>query len=154
YIFPVGRPAPKGDNALSELNYISTEYFQTMRSPLLAGRDFGPADTSQSQKVAIVNQTFARRFFNQEHPLGSAFSVNDANKPAQNPPIEIVGIIKDSPYDDIHEAFPPIAFFPMTQIAGPTSSPTIVVLANAAPSAVVSSIQSVVADSNPKISLQ
>jgi predicted permease len=54
----------------SSLSYVSPEFFQAFRIPILAGRDFSDADTSTSQPVAVVNADFARDFFNEPNPVG------------------------------------------------------------------------------------
>ena len=50
--------------------YVTPDYFGTLQIPLLAGRTFTDADGPDSQRVAIVNQTFARKFFHGESPIG------------------------------------------------------------------------------------
>jgi predicted permease len=50
--------------------YITPDYFRTLQMPLLAGRAFTAADGPAAQKVAIVNQTFARKFFPGQSPVG------------------------------------------------------------------------------------
>ena len=60
---------PREDESV-RFNVIAPKYFQTISTPLLLGRDFGERDTETSTKVAIVNQSFARRFFDGRSPLG------------------------------------------------------------------------------------
>jgi predicted permease len=50
--------------------YVSPGYFATLEMPLLAGRDFSGADTLDTQEVAIVNRSFAEKFFHGENPVG------------------------------------------------------------------------------------
>ena len=54
----------------SSLSYVSPEFFQAFRIPILTGRDFSDGDTSTSQPVAVVNADFARDFFNEPNPVG------------------------------------------------------------------------------------
>ena len=54
----------------SSLAYITPEYFQALRIPLLAGRGIADTDTSTSQLVAVVNADFAHQFFNDPNPVG------------------------------------------------------------------------------------
>jgi predicted permease len=90
---------------------VSPEYFETMGTPLLAGRDFTEADvhpdsgSNLSTTVAIINQTMARRFFAHDSPIGKHFHFVEGNRP----PLEIVGVVADSKYNDLRES--PADFF-------------------------------------------
>jgi putative ABC transport system permease protein len=114
YIYAEGGRELSGDAAVTEFNFVSPEYFATMRSPLLAGRVFDAGDTAQSQLVAIVNVALGRHFFGEDYPLGRFFRIDQGRK-GKGPAIQIVGVVKDAPYDDLREAFPPTAFFPVAQ---------------------------------------
>src|SRR5262249_28125180 len=59
----------------SNFNLVGPGYFRTMSTTLLAGRDFDERDSSNAPKVAIVNEAFARRFFDGRNPIGHTFSV-------------------------------------------------------------------------------
>lgn len=103
--------SPSGDReGTAYFNFVTPGYFATMRSPLGAGRDFDERDTAHSARVAIVNETMARRFFPGMAVVGSTF--RRWNEPDQ---IEIVGIVKDSKYEAVRQATPPTVFLPATQ---------------------------------------
>ncbi len=153
YIYSVGGKNLSGDDALADFNYVSPGYFQTLRTPILAGRDIDSHDTSESQQVAIVNQTLARKFFNEDFPIGKSFTMDEGPK-GKSAPIQIVGIVKDAAYIELREAFPPTAFFPMTQIEGGSGSPWFEVRTNSNPSGLAESVQGVIASINPAITLQ
>lgn len=59
-----------GTQVVSGLTYVTPEYFSALRIPVVLGREFTQSDGPQAEKVAIVNQTFARKFFHGENPLG------------------------------------------------------------------------------------
>jgi putative ABC transport system permease protein len=89
---------------------VGPNYFETMDTPLLGGRDFGPQDerldgstATNSPGVAIINETMARRFFGNANPLGQHFSFY--NRPDRK--FEIVGLVKDAKYRSLREAVPP-----------------------------------------------
>src|SRR5580704_8739956 len=90
---------------------VSPEYFETMGIPLLLGRDFSEADvhpdseSNLSTTAAIINQTMARRFFGNVSPLGKHFHFVEGHRP----PLEIVGVVADSKYNDLRES--PTDFF-------------------------------------------
>jgi hypothetical protein len=90
------------------LDFISPGYLPTLRMPLLAGRNFTSADMGSSHAVAIVNQTFARRFFPGLNPIGRPYL---AGVPAQ--PVEVVGLVEDSKYFSLREENRPTAFLPL-----------------------------------------
>jgi predicted permease len=96
-------------DALVYLNYISPGYVPTLRTRLLAGRNFTSADMGGSHAVAIVNQTFARRFFPGLNPVGRIFRDYPAN------PYEVVGLMEDSKYYSLREETRAIAFLPLVQ---------------------------------------
>jgi predicted permease len=145
--------AVTGDDASAWFNFISPGYFATLRMTLLAGRNFGSSDTETAPKVAVVNQTLAHRFFPNLDPVGKTFRITgESGKPG--PPIEVVGVVKDSKYETLREEASPIAFFPATQVLEHSEQETFEVRTGILPSALVSAVQSAVADVNKQIPLE
>src|SRR5262249_58849208 len=68
----------------SKFTYVSPGYFKTMEIPVLAGRDFNDFDTATSRQVALVNETFVRRFFANKNPVGAL--MRTPPEPAHPPP--------------------------------------------------------------------
>lgn len=62
-----------GQKVQTDADYVTSDYFSTLQIPLLAGRTFTASDGSNTQRVAIVNQAFAREFFRGENPIGHSF---------------------------------------------------------------------------------
>jgi predicted permease len=89
---------------------ISPGYFQTMRVQFVTGRDFTDADDAKSQRVAIINQAMARQYWPDRDPIGRFFHV----KSHPDRPIQVVGIVNDSRFDDYTS---PIAPFYCTAMA-------------------------------------
>jgi predicted permease len=91
---------------------ISPGFFAALKIPLLAGRDFTPADGSGAPKVAIVNEQFSRFFFPGGNPLGRhlAFGAGDVKLD-----IEIVGVVRDSFHDDLREKVARFILIPYLQ---------------------------------------
>jgi predicted permease len=96
-------------------NQISDAYFATMDMPIVAGRPFTDEDTPQSPRVAIVNDTFARKFFPGTPPLGQRFMDG-------NDEFEVVGLVRDSKQYFLREDFRPIAYTAASQVALPPST--------------------------------
>jgi predicted permease len=76
----------------SLLHTIGPRYFETMRTPLVAGREFSAADTAAGTKVCVVNEAFARTHLQGLDPLGQRLSIAGDDGPA----MEIVGVVKDA----------------------------------------------------------
>lgn len=95
----------------ANINVVGTGFLRTIGVPLLAGRDFIPADRADAPKVAIVNEAFARRFGLGANPVGKHVGT-DPRKP---PDVEIVGVFKDAAYNQVKESFPPQLVTPRAQ---------------------------------------
>ena len=97
---------------LVSMDFISPDYLPTLRMHLLAGRNFTGADMRSSHPIAIVDQTFARRFFPGLNPIGRAYLVG---APVAHP-VEVVGLVEDYKYLSVREENRPVAFLPINQI--------------------------------------
>ncbi|ADV84407.1 ABC transporter permease [Terriglobus saanensis] len=80
-------------------NVIGNDYFKAMGIPLLAGRTFGPQDTTTSQKVSIISERLAKTYFPKTSPLGRHYSIGGADSPER----EIIGIVKDVKFGNLSE---------------------------------------------------
>ncbi len=144
---------PTGDASLVYLNAVTPAYFRTLRIPLLAGRDFSVEDSATSPKVALINQTMARKFYSNLNPLGRFFRMaEDQGKLGE--PIQIVGVVRDSKYESLREGDYACAYFPVSQTPGFGGGPNFLIRTSVRPSALVSLIQSTVAGVDKSISLQ
>jgi len=121
--------APSGDAALAYSNYVSPHYLETMRIPLVAGRDFDAHDASTSPKVAIINETMARRFFEGVNPIGQTYRFDGPPGTAQ-PQIQVVGIMRDAKYEELSEEPLPQAFMPIDQMPEAMDSLKFVIRSN------------------------
>lgn len=145
--------APAGDASLAYLNAISPGYFETLRTPILAGRNFDSRDARSGFRVAIVNQTLARKFYGDANPLGRYFRLDDA--PGKlGPPIQIVGVVKDSKYVSLREETYPTAFLPVNRGEHFQEGPNFVVRTTTRPSALARSVLDAVAGVNKTTSLE
>jgi predicted permease len=90
-----GRPAPgPHDDNSSSWDRVTTGYFQVIGTPILKGRDISEQDTATSRKVAVVSETFARKFFGNEDPIGRHFG----RRQVTGHEFEIIGVVKDARY--------------------------------------------------------
>jgi predicted permease len=95
-------------SANAAYNSVSAGYFETLGTPLVLGRDFNRHDTPQSPSVAVVNETFAKKFFGGQNPIGQTYRWKPGGE--LSAPVEIVGVAKDSKYYSLREPVPPTFF--------------------------------------------
>ncbi|HEY1338744.1 MAG TPA: ABC transporter permease [Bryobacteraceae bacterium] len=137
----------------SFFNRVSPGYFRTMGTPLIAGRDFDEHDSLTSTKVAVVNEEFAKKFFQGANPLGHSFRVEGpAGKPDNI--YQIVGLVRNTKYYEIREDFLAIAFFPMAQDDDPGAGVQFVARVAGPAGGVVGGIKAAVAAVNPQIAIE
>ncbi|HEX5083027.1 MAG TPA: FtsX-like permease family protein, partial [Blastocatellia bacterium] len=104
-----GRPPwEKGQEPVIDVNLISPEYLQTMAIEMRAGRHFSNQDGAEAPKVAIVNETIARRFFPNESPLGHRVLIARI-------PRTIVGVARDTRHLRLDQETRLEAYLPYTQ---------------------------------------
>jgi len=89
------KPAP-GEYPNTDIHYVSPSYLATMRIPLLRGRNFTENDRDPKHPVVLVNQTFVRRWWPNEDPIGKRIQFGGSN-PAEsrNPLAAVVGVVGD-----------------------------------------------------------
>jgi macrolide transport system ATP-binding/permease protein len=117
-IYIEGQAPVRGANVPTSMNSsIWRDYFQAMGIPLAAGREFDEQDTEEGQRVAIVNETFVRRFF--PGPVENAIGRRVSTKGSEGPFMQIVGVARDGKYFSIGEDARPFIYFPMTQAYSP-----------------------------------
>ena len=111
----VGQPPPEpGGRALAtSVSVCDNGYFATMRMSLLQGRLFSDREMHEKSNVVIVNDTFARRYFPGEDPLGKqvVISMTDPNVPTT-----IIGVVGDAKFTDLRAAVEPTSFWPHPQL--------------------------------------
>ncbi len=132
-------------------NAVAPGYFRTMRTELLAGRDFGVQDTPNSSRVAVVNEAAGRLLFKDPSPLGRSYRIK--RREGLSEPTTIVGVVENSRYRSVRESDEPIIYVPMQQEA-PSATGQFVVRAGAAIPAVIGTIKATAKAIDPDILLQ
>ncbi len=143
-------------NGASFEDYVSPGYFHTMEIALLAGRDFDANDTATSPAVAIVNQSFVKKFLNGAHnAVGMRFRVW---APPGQPPryYTVVGEVRDSVYEDMHAEMQPVMYFPRNQLIPPFAYPgaTFLIRSRAGLGGLVNSVKTTIEGDSPEIDIQ
>jgi putative ABC transport system permease protein len=134
-------------------NRVSPNYFRTMRTSLVAGRDFNDRDTLGAARIAIVNEEFNHAIFGGGNPIGRSFRTQGpAGKP--DPIYQVVGMVRNTKYYELREDFMPLAFFPSTQDDSPNTDVSFVVRSAASQAEIVRSATAAVAQVHPGIGIE
>jgi putative ABC transport system permease protein len=137
-------------------DYISPGYFQAIEIPMLAGRDFNSDDTASSPRVAVVNQTFVKQFLNgANNAIGERFRV--WAPPGETPRYyTVVGEVRDSVYDDMHDPMQAVMYFPRTQLEAPFIYPgaTFLIRSRAGVAGLLKATKDTIAEESPEIDVQ
>jgi predicted permease len=136
----------------SSFSWVAGSYFDTLRTPLIAGRDFNSSDVNTSVKVAVINETFARAVFSGANPIGRRFWV-EATPGIPERVFEIVGVVKDTKYGDLREEFGPIAFLPVSQEPQPDPIGRFLIRSKLPEAQVTAAIKNLFAEINPGINI-
>ena len=140
------------DDTLVYFNSVSDRFFETLGTDLVAGRDFNAHDTPQSPKVAVINQTMAKKFFAGQSPLGKRYRQERGN--SLSDPVEIVGVVKDAKYLSLREETIPTAYLAASQDAEPDASRTFELRVTTTPTALIPTVKDSIAQINRDVSLQ
>lgn len=127
---------------------VSPNYVQAAGTRLLAGRDFSWADDSNSPRVALVNETFARKLFGNQPAIGRHFLRLDKSLD------EIVGVVEDGKYESLTEDPAPAMYFPLAQ--NPDADTTLVVRSQLPPAEMAGALNRAIAgiDSSLPVALK
>jgi predicted permease len=132
------------DRRRVSLNVVAPKYFETLGTRLIAGRDFAFEDEGRP-RVAIVNQAMARYYFGTSSPLGRRFTLE-----GQTRPFEIVGLVGDAKYQDLHETPPRTIYLHAFQGSGGADS-TFVLRTDVPPMSAVADVRRAVRDVLPNV---
>jgi predicted permease len=105
-----GHVAKDGEDMQAFMNALSPKYFETMKIPLLEGRDFADRDVKEEAKVAIVNRKFAQHFFKGKSAVGRRLGWGGG--PTAKLEIEIIGVVADALYEGPREGVRRQVFIP------------------------------------------
>ena len=103
-----GHPAPgPRDENFAAWNRVTAGYFDVIGTPILRGRGISGQDTATSQRVAVISEAFARKFFRNEDPIGKHFG----RKAEDSREFEVIGVAKDARYLTQNLDRPALPFF-------------------------------------------
>jgi hypothetical protein len=111
----VGRPPLAEADRRVWVNVISPGWFATMGTRFVAGRDFDDRDRLGAPRAVVVNETYVRKHFGTENPIGQL--IVEAASFANPDPLEIVGVVQDAVYRSVREPVPATMYWPVAQQA-------------------------------------
>jgi predicted permease len=133
-----GRPAAPGANGAAGFRRSLPNYFQMMGIPLLRGRDFDEHDDGVNKdRVVIINDRFARKFWPNDDPVGKRIKIGP---PENNPWLTIVGVVKDIHQTGLENPIGFTVYEPLAQSAG--SDESVAVRTQGDPAAIISEVRS------------
>jgi predicted permease len=112
YIEGQAPPPPDSDQNGASWLRVSAGYFETLGTKIVRGRSINEQDSPTSRRVALVNQTFAKHFFQDDNPIGKHFGHIDQTHAGD---FEIVGVTEDTEYREPTRKIPPMYFLAETQ---------------------------------------
>jgi putative ABC transport system permease protein len=137
-------PLPKSEQPAIETNVVGTDFFKTLRVPVLRGREFSEQDDRGAAPVAIVTESFAKKYFPGEDPIGKRITPDGSDAPGGPPVREIVGVVGDLHLISLRESAQPQIYIPHPQFAIPMMS--LFLRSTVSPRSLTNSLHNVVAE--------
>ncbi len=147
-----GYNPPTSRDSTAMFNAVSDGWFAALGTDLLAGRDFEPHDGTGGAKVAIINETMAKRFFGQAAPLGRQLQIRSAD--SLEPVMEVVGVVRDAKYQSLREETHPTAYVPIDQGQWYGWSIAYQLRSEGPPSGLIPAVTAVASEVSPSISIE
>ena len=147
--FAIDGVKPKGDfsDIGMRANDVGSDFLHTLGIPLLQGRDIADSDTRTAPKVALVSETFARRFFPNSSPLGHTLGTKPEDR------FTIVGVAADSKYTRVDEMRRSTIYFAYSQRSS-VSDMQVEMHTTGNPEALTPSIRAVLHEIDPNLPMQ
>ena len=144
FSLPVSIPGvvlPEGQRAVPiKVNSVGAEYFVTVGTRILFGRAFTPADSPNSQKVAIVSEMMAKRFWQDGGPIGHSLNIAGTD-------YRIEGIAENAKINSVHEPYEPYVYLSFGQ--NPTNEGSLILETKGDPAGLIGAIKTDIHKANP-----
>jgi predicted permease len=138
-------PLPEEDRSI-HVNQVTPGFLRAFGMRLLAGRWFTAADRASSTRVAVLNETAARRYFGDRNPIGH--KVTFPGQPL-NDEYEIVGVVADMRYETLREPDERMAYLPIEQAFDPNSSAVVAIRSAGDPARDLAAVRKLAAQTLP-----
>jgi predicted permease len=153
-VFPQGYQAKSRSDNVVWFNRVSPGYFRTVRTPILAGRDFRDGDRLGSPRVMIIDESTARHFFGGLGAVGKTIGIDDDAEPRARESYEVVGVVRDAKYGSMREKDSRTVYLAMGQDPDPWPSFSFLLRASGSPSDLPPYVRTALAAINPGLSLE
>ncbi len=143
-----GRPEPRPDeNVTMDYQVVSEDYFRALETPVLRGRSFTKADTETSERVIVINQAMARRYWPHEDPVGRRMAIGESRQDTSWR--TIVGVVGDMRHASLSEEPVPTAFTSYRQDLESWPRMAFVIKAERDPSPLVTAVRTALVSVDP-----
>jgi putative ABC transport system permease protein len=139
-----GKPTPTGEAHTVQFRRVSPDYFNTLRIPMLRGRDFSDADGPAAPSVAVISRSFAARFWPDEDPLGRRIQRGAANRL-----FTVIGVVEDVSDVGFGQAPAPTLYVTYAQNNVATAPVSLVARVSGDPLAVTNAVRAAVLSVDP-----
>jgi predicted permease len=138
---------------LANFNQVGSDFFKALGIALVSGRGFGEQDMRGSTRVAVVNDTFVKRFVKDGNAIGRTVRVETGpGQPERK--YEVVGVVKDTRYADIRDEIDPLVYLPTSQDDEPGNIMRVVLTPRTSADRIVPAVTRAINDVNPAINLE
>ena len=124
---------------------VAPGFFDTMEIPLLAGRGFEPRDDADAPRVAVVNAAAATELFGTDDAVGRRFGFD----PEERGEVEVVGVVRDTRYDELRGAAPPTVF--RSAVQSPLRSATFALRTAGPPNTLTPAVRESIREIDPRL---
>jgi predicted permease len=132
----------------ASIRFVTPHFFDTLRTPILKGRDVNTSDTLASPSVAVVSESFAKRYFPGQDPLGRSFAIGFAAR-------TIVGVVGDIKVRGLERQSEPQVYMPASQQPGPLlffyAPKDLVIRASAPAAALIPAVRAIIREAEPSM---
>ena len=137
-----------GEEMHSRMDHVGPGYFSTLGIPILMGREIEAQDTAVSVRAAVINQTFARRFFPNTNPISKHVRDTYSGNPAE---MVVVGVAADAKYNNLREKAEPRIYAPLANPMWENPAAFYEVRTYVDPQAVAAALRQVVRETAPTL---
>jgi predicted permease len=141
-----GYTPKQGERLTVHVHVAGDGFLKTMGTPILLGRELNESDSDNAPKVAVVNETLARRWFG-----GNAIGRTFAWGRSKEQPVVIVGVARDAKYNGLRDAAPPTVYIPYRQAGAQLDSANFALRTAVPPLSIVPSVRQAVAGIDPTL---
>jgi predicted permease len=145
---PGQTPDEVARNPMFNMDVVTPDYFATMGLWVVRGRALNDGDVAGAERVAIVSETMARRYWQVDDPIGKRFMAGTGLRDA----ITVVGMVRDTRYRDLREPLASV-YFPLAQSAFPYAPTTLVIRTVGSPTARVAAMRRAIEETGSGVAL-